>query len=489
MTEEEKTRQEYADALKEATGQDWEFKAGENSGLGVDHLRAPATPEMEEALKNAGIRYGVAEKDGKKLFTVETDKPLELTEEEKAQQKAKAAAKGKDGQQGGFGVDGYDDNANANSAKQQDSVSSEQLLAEMETVAAKINYHRNEQDEFCPYSRIKCASLIESTDKKNPFVQATLSPSGSTLINMPDKINLKFDTKINRKGEKNTQLTLEDCMAMVRMGMEKGWTSATLSGPPEFKEKMYLAMRAMGMEPVGYTPSPDLVKQGDAMFKSNAQNREHNASIDRRFPEMESARKAAGVEIDNIDKNLTNGFKDKGFGYEPKKPEDEKQSEQAPQQQEQASQQQTQAPQQQEQAPQQQTQAPQQQEQAPQQQEQAPQQRAPLGLPNLQQQAAAQHDQPAPVAPRGEQKALPVLSPKLENKLTQVANQIAAKNPQIAGYLESNLGKPGQTPSTALQVVGNAANQTKAIEVKSNSQNNANTTALSVIKRKGELDR
>ena len=402
------------------------------------------------------------------------------------------------GQQGGFGVDGYDDNANANSAKQQDSVSSEQLLAEMETVAAKINYHRNEQDEFCPYSRIKCASLIESTDKKNPFVQATLSPSGSTLINMPDKINLKFDTKINRKGEKNTQLTLEDCMAMVRMGMEKGWTSATLSGPPEFKKQMYLAMRAMGMEPVGYTPSPDLVKQGDAMFKSNAQNREHNASIDRRFPEMESARKAAGVEIDNIDKNLTNGFKDKGFGYEPKKPEDEKQSEQAPQQQEQASQQQTQtpqqqeqAPQQQEQAPQQQTQAPQQQEQAPQQQEQAPQQqtRAPLGLPNLQQQAAAQHDQPAPVAPRGEQKALPVLSPKLENKLTQVANQIAAKNPQIAGYLESNLGKPGQSPSTALQVVGNAANQTKALEVKSNSQNNANTTALSVIKRKGELDR
>jgi|GEM_PF-6666425 len=526
LTEEEKTRQEYADALKEATGQDWEFKAGENSGLGVDHLRAPATPEMEEALKNAGIRYGVAEKDGKKLFTVETDKPLELTEEEKAQQKAKAAAKGKDGQQGGFGVDGYDDNANANSAKQQDSVSSEQLLAEMETVAAKINYHRNEQDEFCPYSRIKCASLIESTDKKNPFVQATLSPSGSTLINMPDKINLKFDTKINRKGEKNTQLTLEDCMAMVRMGMEKGWTSATLSGPPEFKKQMYLAMRAMGMEPVGYTPSPDLVKQGDAMFKSNAQNREHNASIDRRFPEMETARKAAGVEIDNIDKNLTNGFKDKGFGYEPKKPEDEKQSEQAPQQQEQASQQQeqapqqqeqapqqqeqapqqqeqapqqqeqapqqqTQAPQQQEQAPQQQTQAPQQQEQAPQQQEQAPQQqtRAPLGLPNLQQQAAAQHDQPAPVAPRGEQKALPVLSPKLENKLTQVANQIAAKNPQIAGYLESNLGKPGQTPSTALQVVGNAANQTKALEVKSNSQNNANTTALSVIKRKGELDR
>ena len=519
-------KEAYAAALKEATGQDWEFKAGENSGLGVDHLRAPATPEMEEALKNAGIRYGVAEKDGKKLFTVETDKPLELTEEEKAQQKAKAAAKGKDGQQGGFGVDGYDDNANANSAKQQDSVSSEQLLAEMETVAAKINYHRNEQDEFCPYSRIKCASLIESTDKKNPFVQATLSPSGSTLINMPDKINLKFDTKINRKGEKNTQLTLEDCMAMVRMGMEKGWTSATLSGPPEFKKQMYLAMRAMGMEPVGYTPSPDLVKQGDAMFKSNAQNREHNASIDRRFPEMETARKAAGVEIDNIDKNLTNGFKDKGFGYEPKKPEDEKQSEQAPQQQEQASQQQeqapqqqeqapqqqeqapqqqeqapqqqeqapqqqTQAPQQQEQAPQQQTQAPQQQEQAPQQQEQAPQQqtRAPLGLPNLQQQAAAQHDQPAPVAPRGEQKALPVLSPKLENKLTQVANQIAAKNPQIAGYLESNLGKPGQTPSTALQVVGNAANQTKALEVKSNSQNNANTTALSVIKRKGELDR
>ena len=129
------------------------------------------------------------------------------------------------------------------------------------------------------------------------------------------------------------------------------------------------------------------------------------------------------------------------------------------------------------------------QEQAPRQPQPERKGHAPLGLPNLKQQEADQHQPPAPVAPRGEQKALPVLSPKLENKLTQVANQIAAKNPQIAGYLESNLGKPGQTPSTALQVVGNAANQTKALEVKSNSQNNANTTALSVIKRKGELDR
>ena len=459
------------------------------------------------------------------------------------------------GQQGCLGVDGYDDNANANSAKQQDSVSSEQLLAEMETVAAKINYHRNEQDEFCPYSQIKCASLIESTDKKNPFVQATLFPSGSTLINMPDKINLKFDTKINRKGEKNTQLTLEDCMAMVRMGMEKGWTSATLSGPPEFKKQMYLAMRAMGMEPVGYTPSAELAKQGDAMFKSNAQNREHNASIDKRFPEMESERKAAGVEIDGIDKKLTDSFKGKGIGYEPKTPDeksaeskdnadqkDEKQSEQdskteekapqaeekapqveekapqteektpqveekAPQSEEKTPQVEEKAPQSEEKTPQVEEKAPQQQEQVPlglpnpeqgktREQEQAPRQpqperkgHAPLGLPNLKQQEADQHQPPAPVAPRGEQKALPVLSPKLENKLTQVANQIAAKNPQIAGYLESNLGKPGQTPSTALQVVGNAANQTKALEVKSNSQNNANTTALSVIKRKGELDR
>ena len=435
------------------------------------------------------------------------------------------------GQQGCLGVDGYDDNANANSAKQQDSVSSEQLLAEMETVAAKINYHRNEQDEFCPYSQIKCASLIESTDKKNPFVQATLSPSGSTLINMPDKINLKFDTKINRKGEKNTQLTLEDCMAMVRMGMEKGWTSATLSGPPEFKKQMYLAMRAMGMEPVGYTPSPDLVKQGDAMFKSNAQNREHNASIDRRFPEMETARKAAGVEIDNIDKNLTNGFKDKGIGYEPKTPDeksaeskdnadqkDEKQSEQdskteekAPQAEEKAPQVEEKAPQTEEKTPQVEEKAPQQQEQVPlglpnpeqgktREQEQAPRQpqperkgHAPLGLPNLKQQEADQHQPPAPVLPGKTQLALPNLPPEkgkeLSAKFTYMVEDLAAKNPQVAGYLAAGLGKADKSPSTMLRVYGGAANEVKALEVKSNSQNNANTTALSVIKRKGELDR
>ena len=465
------------------------------------------------------------------------------------------------GQQGGFGVAGYDDDVNTNSAKQQDSVSSEQLLAEMETVAAKINYHRNEQDEFCPYSRIKCASLIESTDKKNPFVQATLSPSGSTLINMPDKINLKFDTKINRKGEKNTQLTLEDCMAMVRMGMEKGWTSATLSGPPEFKKQMYLAMRAMGMEPVGYTPSAELAKQGDAMFKSNAQNREHNASIDKRFPEMESERKAAGVEIDGIDKKLTDSFKGKGIGYEPKTPDeksaeskdnadqkDEKQSEQdskteekapqaeekapqveekapqteektpqveekAPQSEEKTPQVEEKAPQSEEKTPQVEEKAPQQQEQVPlglpnpeqgktREQEQAPRQpqperkgHAPLGLPNLKQQEADQHQPPAPVLPGKTQLALPNLPPEkgkeLSAKFTYMVEDLAAKNPQVAGYLAAGLGKADKSPSTMLRVYGGAANEVKALEVKPNTRanSNANTNLPSVIKRKGELDR
>ncbi len=489
------------------------------------------------------------------------------------------------GQQGGFGVAGYDDDVNtntdgnagadgkaaddkANAAQGQDSASLDQLHAEMEAVAAKINYHMSEQDEFCPYSTIKCSSFVESKDEKNPFVQATMRPSGSTLINMPDKINIKFNTVVETDGKQNTQLTLEDCMAMVRMGMEKGWTSATLSGPPEFKKQMYLAMRAMGMEPVGYTPSAELAKQGDAMFKSNAQNREHNASIDKRFPEMESERKAAGVEIDGIDKELTDSFKSKGIGYEPKTPDeksaeskdntdqkDEKQSEQdskteektpqaeekapqveekapqaeektpqveekapqseekTPQVEEKAPQVEEKTPQVEEKAPQVEEKAPQQQEQAPlglpnpeqgktREQEQTPQQpeperngHAPLGLPNLKQQEADQHQPPAPVLPGKTQLALPALPPEkgkeLNAKFTYMVEDLAAKNPQVAGYLAAGLGKADKSPSTMLQVYGGAANEVKALEVKPNTRanSNANTNLPSVIKRKGELDR
>lgn len=482
------------------------------------------------------------------------------------------------GQQGGFGVAGYDDDVNtntdenagadgkadddkANAAQGQDSASLDQLHAEMEAVAAKINYHMSEQDEFCPYSTIKCSSFVESKDEKNPFVQATMRPSGSTLINMPDKINIKFNTVVETDGKQNTQLTLEDCMAMVRMGMEKGWTSATLSGPPEFKKQMYLAMRAMGMEPVGYTPSAELAKQGDAMFKSNAQNREHNASIDKRFPEMESERKAAGVEIDGIDKELTDSFKGKGIGYEPKTPDeksaeskdnadqkDAKQSEQdskteekapqaeekapqveekapqteektpqieekAPQVEEKAPQSEEKTPQVEEKAPQVEEKAPQQQEQAPlglpnpeqgktREQEQAPRQpqperkgHAPLGLPNLKQQEADQHQPPAPVLPGKTQLALPDLPPEkgkeLSAKFTYMVEDLAAKNPQVAGYLAAGLGKADKSPSTMLRVYGGAANEVKALEVKPNTRanSNANTNLPSVIKRKGELDR
>ena len=475
------------------------------------------------------------------------------------------------GQQGGFGVAGYDDDVNtntdenagadgkaaddkANAAQGQDSASLDQLHAEIEAVAAKINYHMSEQDEFCPYSTIKCSSFVESKDEKNPFVQATMRPSGSTLINMPDKINIKFNTVVETDGKQNTQLTLEDCMAMVRMGMEKGWTSATLSGPPEFKKQMYLAMRAMGMEPVGYTPSAELAKQGDAMFKSNAQNREHNASIDKRFPEMESERKAAGVGIDGIDKELTDSFKSKGIGYEPKTPDeksaeskdntdqkDEKQSEQdskteektpqaeekapqveekapqaeekTPQVEEKAPQVEEKAPQSEEKTPQVEEKAPQQQEQAPlglpnpeqgktREQEQTPQQpqperngHAPLGLPNLKQQEADQHQPPAPVLPGKTQLALPALPPEkgkeLNAKFTYMVEDLAAKNPQVAGYLAAGLGKADKSPSTMLQVYGGAANEVKALEVKPNTRanSNANTNLPSVIKRKGELDR
>ena len=72
----ETTAEKYNFYLSEMTGTSWEFKAANESGLKVDNLRVPYTPEIEAKLKEGNIDYKFAKRGDERLIFVETDRPL-----------------------------------------------------------------------------------------------------------------------------------------------------------------------------------------------------------------------------------------------------------------------------------------------------------------------------------------------------------------------------------------------------------------------------
>lgn len=114
-----------------------------------------------------------------------------------------------------------------------------------------------------------------------PSVSMTLE-SGSRIRNTKKGVGLKYD------GDKPS---FEDCMTAVRLGMEKGWKAAKLEGPEEYKAQMYLAMRALGMQPVGYTPSPELLKEGNEIAAKYESLRNKLNKLDANYPQIDAARR------------------------------------------------------------------------------------------------------------------------------------------------------------------------------------------------------
>ena len=179
----------------------------------------------------------------------------------------------------------------------------------------------------CPFGQLKVRTLEDhENDEKNPYVKMELE-TGTRIFNRPGQIDMYYNTTVSPKrdekgnvvGEnRETQLSFEDCVAAVRLGMEKGWTSATLEGPEEYKKQMYLAMTAMGMKVIGYEPSEELKKEAEELAKKLANERDHAASIDKRFPALEQNRINAGInEPEEIGREFMEDMDKAGLGYHP----------------------------------------------------------------------------------------------------------------------------------------------------------------------------
>ena len=243
---------------------------------------------------------------------------------------------------GGFtmSVDDGNSNANANAAgnanadaadkaaRTSGKADSGDLLAQMMDTAFKNRYMmvedvNNDPNHLCPFGQLKSNTVKdESDDKDDPRVSMQLN-TGATLVNRPNRVHIKYTTKVDYDEGGNEirspQVSFEDCMAAVRLGMEKGWTSATLNGPDAYKEQMYLAMRAMGMKVVGYQPSAELQKQGDELAAQYVADRRHADFTDQRYPAISAQCKADGLsKPEKIGESFVNKMNDMdGMRYDP----------------------------------------------------------------------------------------------------------------------------------------------------------------------------
>ena len=201
------------------------------------------------------------------------------------------------------------------------------LLEQMMNTAFKNRYMmledvENDPSHLCPFRQFKTSTLKDNSgDKKNPYVKMDLE-SGARVYNRPGQIDVHYDTK---EGE-DPHVSFEDALALVRLGQEKGWTSANLEGPKEYKEQMFLAMYTLGMKVHGdFIPSEELLKKAEEMRKKYLADAEHAASIDQRFGAIEEKRKAAGIERpEDVGKEFMNSLKKEGLGYQPAQQKDGK---------------------------------------------------------------------------------------------------------------------------------------------------------------------
>ena len=222
------------------------------------------------------------------------------------------------GNTGSFTFGNTAENENTNTASNTNET--DDLVEQMMNTAFKNRYLmledvENDPSHLCPFRQFKTSTLVDnSSDKKNPYVRMDLE-TGARVYNRPGQIDVHYDTK---EGE-DFHISFEDALALVRLGQEKGWTSANLEGPQEYKEQMFLAMYTLGMEVHGdFIPSKKLLKEAEAKRQQYQADAQHAASIDQRFDAIEKERKAAGIERpEDVGKEFMNRLKEKGLGYTP----------------------------------------------------------------------------------------------------------------------------------------------------------------------------
>lgn len=82
--------------------------------------------------------------------------------------------------------------------------------------------------------------------------------NGNRIVNSPKRLDLL----VRRTGPEKVEPTLAECMTLVRLGQQKGWTSARITGSKEFQKQMYLACRALGMPTKDFIPTEEMLKEG-----------------------------------------------------------------------------------------------------------------------------------------------------------------------------------------------------------------------------------
>lgn len=85
--------------------------------------------------------------------------------------------------------------------------------------------------------------------------------NGNRIVNNPKRIDLILMSSDGKRKEP----TFAECMTLVRLGQQKGWTSIRLKGSPEFQKQMYLACRALGMPTKDFVPTEEMLKMGAEM--------------------------------------------------------------------------------------------------------------------------------------------------------------------------------------------------------------------------------
>lgn len=191
------------------------------------------------------------------------------------------------------------------------------LLKQVQNVAMLNRYYGFEAEKDSPPrpNPFQTITKAEKSPKgvKPPYAYAELA-SGAKMYNRPDSVDMVYKTQIMQDGSENSQLSFEDCMTMVRLGQQKGWTAAKLTGPKEFREQMYLACRAMGMPVKDFQPSPELQKLGDEKEAMHEATRAHVKNLDARFPQMEAERKNNKLSYNDVNYEFMDYLNDKGLG-------------------------------------------------------------------------------------------------------------------------------------------------------------------------------
>ena len=228
-----------------------------------------------------------------------------------------------------------EDNGVVGSFRGENNETEDDLLKQMMNTAFKNRYMmledvENDSSHLCPFRQFKTSTLEDRRDSKNPYVKMELE-TGARVYNRPGQIDVHYDTK---EGD-DLHISFEDALALVRLGQEKGWTSANLEGPKEYKEQMYLAMCALGMKVHGdFIPSKDLQKKAEEMRQKYSPDAQHAASIDQRFKGIEKIREDVGIKKpEDVGKEFMQRIKDAGLDYRPpvQQQNNEEEKETAPQ--------------------------------------------------------------------------------------------------------------------------------------------------------------